>query len=233
MVVVADLVAEALQEAGKMKTRAQKFLTPAEQDKITATVREMELRTSGEIVPMVVSSCDDYPTAAITAGTLISLPTAILLTHLLGGYFWISPQNLWLFLALFAFLYFIIFHAAMRIDKLKYPFLPRKRVDREVSEAALGAFYAEGLFQTRDANGILLFISVFEKRVTILADKGINEKLDPKTWDQIVDELTLAIRRGDRCKGICDAVRNIGEILEAHFPFQKDDEDELHNLIVR
>jgi len=216
-----------------MKSRAKKFLTLEEQSKVTAAVQEMEKRTSGEIVPMIVAESDDYPTASIKAGVLIALPLAILVTHILGGLFWVGPQNMWLFIGLFAVLYVLVYFASRFIDALRIPFLPGKRVAREVAENALASFYTEGLFRTKEANGILLFISVLEQRVTILADQGINEKLDQSTWDAIVDELTAAIKDGRRCEGICTAVNQIGEILEKHFRYLKDDEDELHNLIIR
>ena len=45
--------------------------------------------------------------------------------------------------------------------------------DEEVQEAVLTAFFKEELYRTRDETGILIFISVFEHKVWVLADRGI------------------------------------------------------------
>ena len=214
------------------KTLAKKFITIAEQQRITDVVQEMERSTSGEIVPMIVSRSHDYPMAAVTCCISIALPLALLLTNLIGSRFWIGPQNMWLFLGLFLVLYALLYPLAIRSDRLKYFFLNRKQVAKEVEKGALAAFYLEQLHQTRDANGILLYVSVMEQVVWILADTHINAKINQNEWDSIIADLTTGIKAGDPAEAICEAVRRIGQILHSHFPYQKDDTDELHNLII-
>ena len=217
----------------KMQSPAEKFLTPEEQQKITAAVQEAERRTSGEIVPMIVSRSHGYPMAAATCAVSFSLPLALVLTTLLGRALWIGPQNMWLMLGLFAILYVIFYPLVMGRDWLKFYFLNSSLVEHEVQEGALAAFYSEQLYKTKHENGILLYISVLEKKVWILGDHGINEKIDQQMWDSVVADLTNGIRSGNRCESICAAVQKIGEILRQHFPYHRDDRDELHNLIIR
>ncbi len=217
----------------KTKTLAEAFLSAAEQQQVTEVVQEAEKITSGEIVPMIVSRSHDYPTAAITCAAVMSLPLALLLTNLLGKLFWIGPQNMWLFLALAAILHAVLYPLAMRSDRLKGFFLSRKQVEQEVEKGALAAFYREQLHKTRDANGILLYISVMEKKVWVLGDSNINARIDQQEWDQTVIELTAGIKEGRPAEAICQAVRRVGQILSSHFPYRKDDQDELHNLIIR
>ena len=69
--------------------------------------------------------------------------------------------------------------------------------------------------------------------VEILADAGINRKINPDTWKTVVSKLTAGIRQGQRCPAICAAIRETGDLLRHHFPHQRDDRDELHNLIIR
>lgn len=216
-----------------MKNPAEQFLTRAEQDQVTAVVREVEKTTSGEIVPMIVSRSHDYPMAAVLAAVAFGLPLCLLLTMLVGSSLWLGRQNLWLFLAFFAVCYPLLYTLTYRSDTIKRLFLNRQLADFEVREAALAAFYSEGLYRTRDANGILLFISVLEHKVWILADAGINSRIDTEVWESIVADLTAGIKSGRRCEAICEAVRRIGRILQSHFPYEKSDKDELHNLIVR
>jgi len=102
----------------------------------------------------------------------------------------------------------------------------------EVEEAAINAFFRQGLYRTRDANGVLLFISVFEHKVWLLADQGIHEKVPQAEWDALVARITRGIREGHRTDAICSAIETIGQLLETHFPVKPDDTDELKNLIV-
>lgn len=215
------------------KIPAKTFLTAAEQRQVTDAVREAERCTSGEIVPMVVSRSHDYPLAAVTCCVSMVLPAALLLTNLIGQRLWIGPQNMWLFLALFATLHALLYPLVFRSDRLKRFFLNRQQVEQEVEQGALAAFYAEQLHKTKDANGILLYISVMEQKVWLLADSGINAKIDQQQWDTTVADLTAGIRAGKPAEALCEAVRRVGHILHDHFPYQKDDRDELHNLIIR
>ena len=96
-----------------MKDLAKRFLSNAERDRISDAVKEAEKMTSGEIVPMVVSSSYDYPMANIIGGISLSLPLSLILSPIIGGLFWIGSRDMWLFLGLFAVL-FIIFHEIVK-----------------------------------------------------------------------------------------------------------------------
>lgn len=70
-------------------------------------------------------------------------------------------------------------YAAPRIPALKRLILPRGR--RSCASMHLAAFAEQGLHHTREKTGILLFASLLEHRVTVLADRGITLKLHPGT----------------------------------------------------
>ena len=107
-----------------------------------------------------------------------------------------------------------------------------KEVDLEVREKALVSFVEQGLHETRDKTGILILISLFEHRVQVLADSGINAKVPENTWDEIVTIIVNGLKAGDTCNAICQAVERCGELLEEHFPRKHDDTDELPNLVI-
>jgi putative membrane protein len=216
-----------------MQTLSQKFLTPAEQDKITALVQQVEQETSGEIVPMVVSASHSYPVAMIYGASVLALPLALLLMPLIGGLFWMGSQNVWIFLVLFILLYGLFYGLLQRCSWLKRLFLSQKQIDAEVEEAAITAFFTEKLHKTREANGILLFISLIERKVWVLGDSGINDRIDPAQWQGIVTLITDGIKEKRQCEAICTAIAETGKILKTHFPARKDDSNELHNLILR
>ncbi len=216
-----------------MKDLARKFLAPAEQTRVTQTVQQAELRTSGEIVPMIVSCSHDYPKARIIAAFLYSLPMSFICAHLLSAYLWIDPLNVYFFLFLWLPFFGLSTIIISVFPKLFRIFISAEDMAIEVEEEAIKSFFAERLYKTKEENGILLFVSVFEKKTWILADHGINEKIDPSQWQGIINTLTEAIANGERCDGLCHAITQTGNILAEHFPYQRNDTDELHNLIIK
>lgn len=214
-----------------MKDLAARFLTQAEREEILAAVRGAEETTSGEIVPMIVSSSYEYPVADVLGGAAISLPLSLLITPLIGRWFWIGAQNMWLFLGFFIALFFLFHQVVRHTVRLKRFFVSPAEIEEEVEEAAVVSFFREGLYRTKGENGVLLFISVFEHRVWVLADRGINERVDKGKWDEIVQGIVAGIRQKRQGEAICDAVRKAGELLKTHFPRKPDDTDELKNLI--
>jgi len=215
-----------------MKNLADTFLSEADHDRIRSTAAAAERKTAGEIVCMVVSASYHYPLASMLGATTAALPASLLGTHFLGGWLWVGSQNMWLFLGLFAICFALCHWMLERFPALKRRFISRREIDEEVEEAAINAFFRQGLYRTRDANGVLLFISVFEHKVWLLADQGIHEKVPQADWDALVDRVTRGIGEGQRTEAVCGAIATIGQLLQSHFPAKPDDTDELQNLIV-
>jgi putative membrane protein len=105
-------------------------------------------------------------------------------------------------------------------------------MDEAVDLRSLAAFTAQGLHHTRAETGILILASLFEHRVEVLADRGINEKVQPGTWDEIVRIITTGLKSNDGCAAFCAAIEECGKILAEHFPRSPDDRDELNNKLV-
>ncbi len=218
-----------------MKKLASKFLSEPEKQAIEACVKEVEKHTSGEIVPMVVSSSYHYPMSDMIGALVFALLISVGVTlaysfqKAWGG---VTAMDLWLFPAVFA-VSFLLFHELVkRIPGLKRIFITKTEIAEEVEEAALTSFYRNGLSETRDRTGILIFISVFERKALVLADEGINAKVDTGVWQEVVDLVVDSIKARQQAEGICRAVRRCGELIRENFPVKSDDTDELGNLIV-
>ena len=216
-----------------MTTLAQQFLTEAERLEISEATRRAESRTSGEIVPMVVSASHHYPLAAVVGATAFALPLALICTPLIAAPLWLGHQDMWIFLALFCLIFLPAQALVARVPALKRLFLSASQVDEEVREAAVTTFFSEKLYKTRQENGILIFISVLEHRVWVLADSGINNRIGQEQWQEIVHHITAGIRAKRQGEAICEAIERVGEILRVHFPITADDHNELHDLIIR
>ena len=205
---------------------AKNFFSQEEQQQIEAAVREVELSTSGEIVPIVVDASYDYPRAEIIGAGSLSLATAIFLSWAFGG------ESIWVFLPLFLIGYPVFRILIRKSPSLKRRLIPPAEIDAEVEEKALVSFIEYGLHKTRDNTGILILISLFERRVQVLADQGINAKVPAGTWDVLVRDVTSGIKDGTACEALCREIRACGKLLAEHFPARDDDTDELPNLIV-
>jgi len=215
-----------------MRNLAEAFLSETDRQAVDDAVAAAEAGTAGEIVCMIVSSSYHYPMANVLGGVALGLPLALLATHILGAWLWIGTSDMWLFLGLFTLLFALGHWLMGHVAGLKRRFIARREIEAEVEEAAITAFFRHGLYRTRDANGVLLFISVFERKVWLLADAGIHAKVPQGEWDALVSRVTRGIGRGERSQAICEAIGTIGELLGRHFPIKPDDTNELRNLIV-
>ncbi len=208
-----------------MKT-ASDFFTPEEQKQIEAAVKEAEAKTSGEIVPMLVDASYEYPRAELIGGGTLALAVAALVSWSIGH------ESIWWFLPVYIVSFFV-FHQLIRLlPDLKRKLISPEELTVEVKEKALVSFLEHELHNTRDRTGILILISLFERRVQVLADSGINTKVAEQTWDEIVEVITTGLKTGDACSAICQAVTRCGELLTEHFPIKDDDTNELPNLII-
>jgi len=209
-----------------MKNLADKFLNDSDKEKIVNSVKEVEKITSGEIVPMVVSSSYHYPLSNVLGGFSIALILSVAVMFIMNN------ENMWTFLGIFMVLFIILHELVKHVFPLKRLFLSDKEIEEEVEEAAIKNFFLKGLYKTRDETGVLIFISVFERKVWILADRGINSKVGKDTWKEIVDLITLGIKNRKQSDAIVQAVKRVGDILKENFPVKHDDTDELDNLII-
>lgn len=105
----------------------------------------------------------------------------------------------------------------------------RHRADRKLSlmELALADFRRLGMHNTKEGTGVLLFILFSERKLQILADKGIYARLPQEGWDLLAIEIAAHFRSGNFADGICHGIRECGTLLAREFPHQPDDVDEL------
>jgi len=205
---------------------ANEFFSKEEQQKIEAAVKAAESKTSGEVVPMVVDSSYDYPRTDLIAGGTLALASGLIFSWAVGG------ESIWWFLPVFIVGFFVFQQLIRSLPDLKRRLIHPDELTAEVKEKALVSFIEQGLHETRDRTGVLILISLFEHRVQVLADSGINEKVPEHTWEEIVETIIAGLKSGEACTATCQAIERCGELLQEHFPRKHDDTDELPNLIV-
>ena len=206
----------------------EKFFSPNDLQEIEAAVREAEKRTSGEIVPYAVSRSDHYEAAVWKGAALGAFAVAVAAG--VARYFadaWGVPSLAWVMLP--AVLGGALgYAAAAAIRPFKLVLTGASKVDHRVRQRALAAFLESEVFKTRGRTGVLIFLSLFERRVVVLADAGINARVGQHEWDAIVAGIVEGIRTGHPGTALAGAIARCGELLERpRVARAADDTDEL------
>ena len=111
----------------------------------------------------------------------------------------------------------------------KKKFSERKK---SISQLAEAQFYKLRINQTRDRTGIIIFLLLDDKQFHILADEGINSKVNADTWERIKEQMLAHFLAGNFCEGLLLGLDEIGRILSEHFPLKIDDTNEISNKVI-
>lgn len=210
----------------KGRSKALHFFTGAEKEKIKAATVHVESRTTGEIAVMVVDSSARYREAevlgAITLGNLVAFLIAVSFLH----------ESIWWYIPLTFVFYFPFWLLFQRVSVFKIHFTSLRRREYAVRERALRTFYEKGLYKTAGNTGVLFFISILERKVRVLADKGIHEKITQTRLNGLAKIVSEGIRNGNAADALVEAIRKAGELLEEHFPMRADDVNELSDGVI-
>ncbi len=211
-----------------MASLAARLFTRKDLDHISAAVHEAEKKTSGEVVPYLVEHSDHYDEAELRAALVCGLLPLIILTvlrWLTEVWIGISPVGV----VLLTMLGMVVgWTAAWLVPPIKRFFAGKHLMDRRVAQRAAEAFISEEVFRTRHRTGILLFISVFERRVLVVGDSGINASVKKSDWDAVVKRVVDGIRTRRTTEGLLEAIAMCGSLLQKHgLTRTRDDTDEL------
>ncbi|TXG78343.1 MAG: hypothetical protein E6R11_04980 [Rhodocyclaceae bacterium] len=94
-------------------------------------------------------------------------------------------------------------------------------------QRAVEVFSDLRVWDTAENSGVLIYVQLVDRKVEILADRGINARVAQGEWEDICREMERAFRRGDFEAGAIAAIRRIGALLAAHFPSRPDNPNEL------
>jgi putative membrane protein len=203
-------------------------ISDSDRKRIENAVKAAEANTSGEIVPFIVPDSDSYWWVHALWGGLGWVVSSLVLWivhHERDWGFALVPTLFWQSAGMvFGFaLAFLPFFRRLVIPG----YLRRHNVHREV----LANFVVAGLTATRDRTGVLLYLSILERRIEILADTGISEKLPSGYWQNQVDTIVRGIHQGSPVDVFCEVIEVIGKDLAEHFPPRADDTNELSDRV--
>jgi putative membrane protein len=203
------------------------ILNTEQKKQLEARIAAAEKATSGEIVVRIVKSSGGYawiPWAYAASGTLV----ASMAIGICSAYDWsFSAMQLleWQIVGACSGILLSLWGPSRRL-------LVSKNVRAaKVHRQSLAHFVAAGISETRDRTGILVYVSEFERRVEILADKGIHVLLGEGYWKDQVEGIVKGVAQRKAGEALCRAVDEMGAKLAAHFPARADDQNELSNSV--
>lgn len=206
--------------------KTKDFFTAEEKERIRQAAAAAEAGTSGEIATMVVAESDSYREAQLLGvmflSGLLALVVSIIIHHV----------TIWSYIPLVFLLGLPSLFLFIRFSRLKLAFVGRRRLNEAVRNRAVKAFFEKGLYRTRDETGVLIFISLLERKVWILGDRGINARIRPESWGSLAADLAAGIRGGRACSALCAVIASCGEELGRHFPKKPDIGNELPDEVI-
>lgn len=221
----------------KRYRKVAQCFTGEDNEKIRETTAAAESGTVGEIAVMVVDHSSLYLEAEIIGGVflggLLSLVVTEVLFHLsevIAEFFFHS--TVWLFIPLAILLFYPCRLLFKTVPSLKFAFIGKKRREKAVQERALRAFYEKGLYKTKENTGMLIFLSLLERKVWVLADKGIHGKIHQNTLNRLAGIVSKGIREGRSCEALCEAIKEAGDLLAKLYPASGANIDELPDEVM-
>lgn len=208
-------------------------LTPEEQQAIHRQVVAVEASTGAQILAAVVDRSDAYPEVPWKAFALgVAAGAGVFLLKLLAWPHW--PDGDWalaaLSISLGAGLGLALLATAVR--PLTRLLVGRLRAEAEVTQYAEGLFLRHELFRTRRRIGVLLLASELERRLVILPDSGVRERLEPGDLDQVIALMRPALGAGRVAEAFGAGLEALKDLLRAK-GFTPDGQNEIAESLVQ
>lgn len=203
--------------------------TDEEKEDVKEAVEALERESCGEIVPFFTRRSDDYDEVSWHMSALMGVIGLSLISLL--SYTWALPSISYIeaFAIVFA-LMVIGYFLPLVFPQLKMLLVSQDRKLEMVALRAKEAFLNEKVYATEEHVGILIYVSRLEHLVLVLGDEGINEKVNPEDWQQVVSLISSGLKCGKVGAGFVDGINQCKELLLSHgFLRKATDTNELSN----
>jgi putative membrane protein len=174
-------------------------LTSEEQERISAAVAAAEKATNTNFSVAIVKVSDRYrlyPPVWAAVLAIIGLGIAALLRPSLS-----ISTGFMIAAVLFIALTFILDWLPLRLAVV-----PKRVKHRRADEMAHRQFAACVLANAKQNEGVLIFVSLGEHFVEVLASRNIHAAVPEGTWDRVVADLIMAVKSGRLAEGLVQAI---------------------------
>jgi putative membrane protein len=186
-------------------------------------VKEIEQDTDAEIVIVVRARSGSYRDADYLFGALVAFASLLCLLFLPVDFhqYWVPIDVAVLFL-----LGVFLSSRSLLIRRL----LTTQKFRAEAVRAGAAAmFYEAGIANTDAEMGVLVYLSLLERRLELIADRGVLKTMPPLEWNQTLFELKQ-VGYQPRLQTLLKALREMGALLASHLPATGANPNELPDL---
>lgn len=211
--------------------------------RVSAAVAAAEARTAGEIVTAVAARSDAYHDAALHWAVLAMLAVPALFTlrpcwaervyaPFTSGWTAAPAGAPFLTGLVLSTLVFLLTRLLLASVPLRMALTPGATKTRRVRRQALALFRVGAERRTRGRTGVLIYLSVAERRAEIVADAAIHARVAEDVWGTAMAALLVEVRAGRPADGLIAAVAQVGTVLAEHLARAEDDVNELPDRLV-
>jgi putative membrane protein len=219
-------------------------MTDPERERVAAAVAAAEGASAGEIVTILSDRSDGYGDVALAWSALVGL-VALLALLLAPGFYlglyesltggWIhewTPRLVFGVAALVVSLKFAGMWLLMLWRPLRLFLTPAAIRHHRVRARAITCFKVGAERRTSGRTGILIYLSLAERRAEIVADQAISSKVPAEVWGDAMAAMLTELKAGHLADGLVAAVERVGAVLAEHFPRADDDQNELPDRLI-
>jgi putative membrane protein len=227
-----------------MARRKAVHMSEADHARISAAVKAAEGTSAGEIVTIIADRSDGYTDVALAWATFASMTALTVLSlfpdHYLGLYDQVlgdwgsewTHRGIFALAAAVAILKFLGVLLIQLWQPLKFFLIPKPVRAARVREKAETLFKVGTERRTAGHTGVLIYLSLRERRAEIVADSAIASKVAPEVWGHAMASMLAEVRKGRVADGLIAAVGEVGAVIAEHFPRASDDRNELPDRLI-
>ncbi len=211
---------------------------------VSAAVSKAEAQTAGEIVTILADHSDSYADIALAWSAAVALLALCMLASFSGFYLaqidrilalwaheW-TPAELFGLAAGAAAVKFAAMWLIQLYRPLRLWLVPPSIKHARVRARAVTCFKVGAERRTQGRTGVLIYLSLAERRAEIVADEAIASKVAPEVWGDALAALLFEIKAGRMAEGLAIAAEKVGAVLAEHFPRAEDDVNELPDRLI-
>ncbi|SDS34823.1 TLP18.3, Psb32 and MOLO-1 founding protein of phosphatase [Gillisia sp. Hel1_33_143] len=109
--------------------------------------------------------------------------------------------------------------------------IEKSHENKDIFERAMEVFHALKMDNTKQDNGVLIYVAVEDRNFVIYGDKGINAVVPVDFWESTKDTIVTHFKNGNFKQGLIDGILKAGDQLQKHFPWDENDVNELPDTI--
>ncbi len=190
---------------------------------LTDCVREIEKTSDAELVLIVRARSGSYRHADYLFGSILAFAglNFLLFSPVSFQVYWVAIDVALLF-ALGALL-------SSRSNTIRYLLSTKKQRKEAVRTGAAAMFYEAGIANTDAEMGVLVYLSLLECRLELIADRGVLKAVPALGWNRILFELHQAGKKPEP-ETLLKELRELGDLLAQHLPATGENPNELPDM---